>query len=379
MFWVFTGTGGYLDASGSWGVAANRGVASTAIFLGANVAALLLVIGAVRRWREDIDLWLWLVGRVHRRSRRVPVLRPLLLAGRATVRGARGRARWHGPTARFGSAPPPCRPLRSSCSCRSDSPRTRSSCIATTGSPPPSTSGPQPGDRIFVWGQFPQAYWASDRRPATRFLTAGFLTGSSGGRSSAHVGMQYAVEGAWDDFKADLAAHPPDAHRRRITRNAAFEIDRFPVFDAYLHANYEPVGGGRRRGAVQAARRHAVRVATWNVRHGRPRHGFASNRVLAQHRGGARCRRVGRPGGRAARHPIVVRRSAEARSAWPVMRTRCRFVPARRFLLLTGEDGIALCVRGELERTPSARAAARATRCNGGSRSSPVSRSATST
>ena len=28
-----------------------------------------------------------------------------------------------------------------------------------------------------------------------------------------------------------------------------------------------------------------------------------------------------------------------------------RFVPARRFLLLTGEDGIALCVRGELERT----------------------------
>src|SRR5262249_12873586 len=66
-----------------------------------------------------------------------------------------------------------------------------------------------PGDRIFVWGQFPQAYWASDRRPATRFLTAGFLTGSSGGRSSERVGMQYAVPGAWDDFRADLAAHPP--------------------------------------------------------------------------------------------------------------------------------------------------------------------------
>ncbi|HEX2381589.1 MAG TPA: glycosyltransferase family 39 protein, partial [Acidimicrobiales bacterium] len=62
MFWVFTGTGGYLDASGSWGVATNRGLASTAIFLGANFAALLLVIVGVRRWREDLDLWLWLAG-----------------------------------------------------------------------------------------------------------------------------------------------------------------------------------------------------------------------------------------------------------------------------------------------------------------------------
>src|SRR5439155_11610627 len=92
-------------------------------------------------------------------------------------------------------------------------------------------------DRIFVWGQFPQVYWASDRRPATRFLTAGFLTGFGGGRSAQHVGPQYAVTGAWDDFQSDLAQHPPtvivDA-----SLGTPFSIDRFPEFAAYVNAGY---------------------------------------------------------------------------------------------------------------------------------------------
>jgi hypothetical protein len=66
------------------------------------------------------------------------------------------------------------------------------------------------------------------------------LTGSSGGRSTEHVGMQYAVSGAWEEFLADLAAHPP-----RLIVDAslgtAYSVDQFPVFAAYLHTNYEPV------------------------------------------------------------------------------------------------------------------------------------------
>jgi hypothetical protein len=93
------------------------------------------------------------------------------------------------------------------------------------------------GDHIFVWGQFPQAYWASNRRPATRFLTSGFLTGFGGGRSSEHVGPQYAVDGAWDDLQADLAADPPklivDA-----SVGTSFSLDRFPQFGRYVEAGY---------------------------------------------------------------------------------------------------------------------------------------------
>jgi hypothetical protein len=239
MFWVFTGTGGYLDASGSWGVAANRGLASTGIFLGANAAALLLVIGAARRWREDIDLWLWLVGAfigvaagfrffghyylqvgppfallaagaLARADRRVWIRTAALAAASVAVFVVLGLTAHPILLHRYDR-------IAAAIDARSD-----------------------PSDRIFVWGQFPQAYWASDRRPATRFLTAGFLTGSSGGRSSARVGTEYAVSGAWDDFQADLAAHPP-ALILDTSLGTAYSVDQFPVFDAYLHANYQPV------------------------------------------------------------------------------------------------------------------------------------------
>ena len=66
-----------------------------------------------------------------------------------------------------------------------------------------------PSDRIMVWGQAPEVYWSSDRRPAIRFATTGFVTGTSGGRPFDHVGEKYAVPGAWTKLLADLRAHPP--------------------------------------------------------------------------------------------------------------------------------------------------------------------------
>src|SRR5207244_997738 len=92
-------------------------------------------------------------------------------------------------------------------------------------------------DHIFVWGQFPEVYWASDRLPATRFLTSGFLTGFGGGRSAQHVGPQYAVSGAWDDFKADLSLHPP-ALIVDASVGTSFSVDRFPEFADFMAAGY---------------------------------------------------------------------------------------------------------------------------------------------
>jgi endonuclease/exonuclease/phosphatase family metal-dependent hydrolase len=91
-----------------------------------------------------------------------------------------------------------------------------------------------------------------------------------------------------------------------------------------------------------------VKVATWNVRHGRPRRGFTSNRRLARADADLDVdvlavqeveRRVVRSW--FADQPAVVAHAAHAR--------QYRFAPARRWLLLTGEDGVALCVRGELD------------------------------
>ena len=91
---------------------------------------------------------------------------------------------------------------------------------------------------MLVWGQAPEVYWASDRRPATRFATTGFVTGTSGGRPPSRVGSQYAVPGAADDFFADLRHSPPVLIADMSTadqRHAHFYPPaRFPRFQRFL-------------------------------------------------------------------------------------------------------------------------------------------------
>ena len=236
FFWVFTGTGGYLDPSGSWMVAFGRGFWGSAMFLAANLGATLLVVAAWRRRRADLDLWLWLLAAAigaasglrffgHYFLQLAPAF-ALLAAG--SLANAK-RAVWTR-TAVLGTAclvvflalaftshPKLLRPYE----------RVATAVDARTG----------PDDHIFVWGQFPQVYWAADRLPATRFLTSGFLTGFGGGRSAEHVGRQYAVEGAWEDFMSDLSLHPP-ALIVDASVDTSFSIDRFPKFADYVARNY---------------------------------------------------------------------------------------------------------------------------------------------
>ncbi|HEV3225639.1 MAG TPA: endonuclease/exonuclease/phosphatase family protein [Acidimicrobiales bacterium] len=87
-----------------------------------------------------------------------------------------------------------------------------------------------------------------------------------------------------------------------------------------------------------------MRVATWNVRHGRPQRGFASNRRLAH-------------GVAALGAAVVAAQEVDLRviRSWFADQPRLlagaaeatcfEFAPARR-LAVTGRDGIVLCVRG---------------------------------
>lgn len=98
-----------------------------------------------------------------------------------------------------------------------------------------------PGDRVLVWGMHPETYWLADRTPASRYLTAGFLTNYSGGRDGPQVGEKYAVEGAWPVFRAELTARPP-ALVVDDSRGKPYAPDRVRSLRRLLTAGYEEAG-----------------------------------------------------------------------------------------------------------------------------------------
>ena len=87
-----------------------------------------------------------------------------------------------------------------------------------------------------------------------------------------------------------------------------------------------------------------MRVATWNVRHGRPHRGFTSNRKLAATiaRLDADVVAVQEVDRRVIRSWFADQPAVVASAAGAVTSD---YAPARR-LAITGDDGVALCVRG---------------------------------
>jgi len=213
MSWVFTSNGGYLDARGLLGYVLALGARQTGWFLFGSTALVILLPWAWAHRREDADLWLWLLSGMvavgaglrffpHYYLQLLPPLtllavrglvsrplnaRPLILVAVAVL--SIGTSLYflepafaHGNSNDTRIALDVARYVR---------------------------AHTKPSDRIMVWGQAPEVYWGSDRRPAIRFAATGFVTGTSGGRPLDHVGEQYAVPGAWDKVLSDLHRHPP--------------------------------------------------------------------------------------------------------------------------------------------------------------------------
>jgi hypothetical protein len=100
----------------------------------------------------------------------------------------------------------------------------------------------RPEDGILVWGQLPEVYWASGKRPATRFITTGFLTGNWGGRAPSGDTAAAATPGAWPLFFSDFAAHPPryvlDTTPAGIRGSQRYPMSRFPEFQRIIDRRY---------------------------------------------------------------------------------------------------------------------------------------------
>jgi hypothetical protein len=130
----------------------------------------------------------------------------------------------------------------------------------------------RPEDRIFVWGYVPGAYYFSERRPASRFVFAQFLTGSTPMTHGMdydprkpetwppvwqRVAMEfrdvdpplqvydtsaYVVPRAWEMLFEDFARHRPllifDTAPANVDRYGKYPIEKFPRFHTYIREHY---------------------------------------------------------------------------------------------------------------------------------------------
>lgn len=104
-----------------------------------------------------------------------------------------------------------------------------------------------PADRIFVWGYHPDIYLYADRRAASRYLYASFLTGLIPWTNAApDRDTSYAVvPGAMDQLLQDFEKTPPafivdcSAGPNRFWQK--YPLENFPALNAYIRRFYRPV------------------------------------------------------------------------------------------------------------------------------------------
>ena len=207
----------------------------------------------VRRRRfAEADLWIWLAasavavvtGFQFYGHYYLQLLPPLVLTGVAALR--RLPSRWWRPAAAW-TALGTCGFLAWGLAA-SHTELDHADTVATA-----VTRHTSPGAKVLVWGMHPEEYWLADRAPASRFLTAGFLTNFSGGRDGTRVGQEYAVPGAWQTFRAEMRRHPP-ALVVDDSQGGPYGPAHIPAFRALLRDGYRPVATSD--GAVLYAPRH---------------------------------------------------------------------------------------------------------------------------
>jgi hypothetical protein len=249
FFWTLIGNGSYLGISGHWGMVLLMLVLMTVAFAAAN---LPITWTLPRAWRErrtegraDTDLWLWLlsaalsvaVGLRFFGHYYLQLLPPLVLITTSVLVRSNGRAVKRtialsaGIATVFAGLGFLVRPFNEKAQYKPVSQYLKE------------RAGEE--DRILVWGHVPEIYWASGKRPATRFLTSGFLSGWEPGRPGNDARVEDATPGAWELFFEDFATHPPtyilDTAYSGIRGAQYYTIARYPALARLMYRDYEYV------------------------------------------------------------------------------------------------------------------------------------------
>jgi hypothetical protein len=209
LLWTVTGNRGYLAFRGSPAANLLRGLGMTIALTGLEGGVVLLALRALYRRRVPIDVCLWLAaGTVaviagfrffgHYYLQLLPPL-SLMAAGLAGLPG--GIRRW---TPVAVGLPALAMMVVGFVPAGDEGLKTYAAVAQQV------RTITEAGDRILVWGQLPEVYWASGRNPATRFIHTGFLTGNSGERPAGAGRPADGIPGAWAMLSKDVAAHLPE-------------------------------------------------------------------------------------------------------------------------------------------------------------------------
>jgi hypothetical protein len=190
FFWVFTGNGGYLTSPGSFGNIMARAWGNFGIFAGANAAAFLSIMymtarGGIRK--ADADLWLWLAGAIVGASSGfhffghyfLQLLPPIVILATGALARNGSRFRWTMLTASGLSAA-----LFLVLAATWPSSVNEHNYAVAQAVRDDAGKNKEP---ILVWGMNPEIYFMSNHPPASRFITAGFLSGFAGGGDQLEV------------------------------------------------------------------------------------------------------------------------------------------------------------------------------------------------
>lgn len=245
VYWIATGSGSYLSADGAGLNPLLRALGGlgllTLAFLPLLIALVSVVFsrGRARRLSNAADLWLWLAASLaaamvglqffgHYFLQLVPAL---ALLGAAALHEVGARAATAALTATAFLA---CAYVgwgfTASRTELDHAHRVADTVRAYTGR----------DDRVLLWGMHPEGYWLAERAPASRYLTAGFLTNFSGGRDGARVGEKYAMTGAWPHFRRELRHRPPELIVDD-SRDKNYGTERMPTLRRHIGRHYEKV------------------------------------------------------------------------------------------------------------------------------------------
>ncbi len=260
--WNVTNSPGFVFAPAGLGASLGRAVLSTIGFAALHLTVVVAAGVAMRRrppWRrgaanrgsrDDLDLWLWVLtglGAVaagfrffgHYWLQVVPPLVVLAIPVLAEIAARTAASRWRKP-AIFGLAAPALIAF---------------SLLFVPGSfrdrPDPRRAAAEvdrlaaPGERVFVWGSYPELLLEADRLPAGKLVHTDFVTGRSGGRNDPAATLSAAAPGAYQLMIDDLLAHPPavvvDTSSSTQLGYEHYPLSLFPELAAFVTDRYEQV------------------------------------------------------------------------------------------------------------------------------------------